>query len=174
MLFELHNFLNKNAYKFYDKLRELNLISKEKYNRLTKKEITSGELDTFVNRQIVATNQAVKGLIQVLKLYDKVDQNDIVYSKAENITMARKLFDLPKSRTANNFHHAHDAYLNVVFGRIIHNYFVMNHFNSANDYYRFKSENKTTNVENLLKYKKYINGKLLWDKDATIKLLNKN
>ena len=67
MLFEMPGFLHKDAYAFYDKLRSLNLISKEKYNRLTKKELTQGELDAFVNRQIVATNQAVKGLIEVLK-----------------------------------------------------------------------------------------------------------
>ena len=174
MLFEMPEFLHKDAYAFYDKLRSLNLISKEKYNRLTKKELTQGELDTFVNRQIVATNQAVKGLIEVLKLYDRVDASNIIYSKAENISLARQMFDLPKSRTANNYHHAHDAYLNVVIGRAVHKYFISNHFNSSGDYYRLKAEGRTTNVEKLLSKNVYCNGKLIWDKNNIIKLLNKN
>lgn len=173
-LFEIPSILNKDAYKFYELLFELKMIPKEKYLRLTKKEILSSELDVFVNRQIVSTNQAVKGLIQVLKLYNHVDTSNIVFSKAENISMARKLFDWPKSRVANNYHHAHDAYLNVVIGRVINDYYVANYFNTASDYYRLKSENKTINPEKLLKYDRTINGKLIWDKEKMVKLINHN
>ena len=174
-LFEMNsNFLNKKAYAFYELLKDRELITKEKFNRLTKKEITNSELEGFVNRQLVSTNQAVKGLIQVLKMYDKVEPTNIIYSKAENISMARQLFDLPKSRTANNFHHAHDAYLNVVIGRVIDTYFKKNYFNGYSDYYRLKSENKTINVEKILKYNKWnINNEMV-EKEKVISLLDHN
>lgn len=175
MLFEMsNNFLHKDAFKFYEKLESLNLITKEKYKRLTKKELANSELEVFVNRQLVSTNQAVKGLIQVLKNYDKVNPSDIVYSKAENISLARTIFNLPKSRLANNFHHAHDAYLNVVIGRVINEYFVKNHFKGSQDYYRMKTEKKTINVERILKYDKWYYGQNVVLKTDMINLLNKN
>lgn len=152
----------------------MQLITKEKYRRLTKKELSLGELESFVNRQVVSTNQSVKGLIQTLKIYDNVNSSNIVYSKAENISLARQLFELPKSRTANNYHHAHDAYLNVVIGRVINDYFTKNYFNSYKDYYRLKVEKKTINVENILKYDTWYNGNLKFSRDEVIKLINKN
>lgn len=174
MLFEKSNFLHPDAFKFYQKLYEYNLISKEKYLRLTKKELSQGELETFVNRQLVATNQAVKGLIQVLKYFDKVNPSNIIYSKAENISAARQEFDWPKSRLANNFHHAHDAYLNVVIGRVIDTYFTSNHFYGIKDYYRFKAENLTTNIKKILEKNRYVNKKCYWNKDEMIKIINYN
>lgn len=173
-LFELENFLNPKCYDFYRFLIDKGLISKEKYTRLTKKELNPSELEVFVNRQIVATNQAVKGLIQTLKMYKGVNPTDIVYSKASIISEARSEFDWPKSRTANNFHHAHDAYLNVVIGKVVNDYYVANHFNGAVDYYRMKSESKTINPIKILQCDRYINGKLIWKKDEMIKLINKN
>lgn len=172
-LFEI-KLVPENAHAFYEKLKDAKLISKEKFRRLTKTELAPNELETFVNRQLVSTNQAVKGLIQILKLYDKVDQSDIVYSKAENISDARKLFDLPKSRSANNFHHAHDAYLNVVFGRVINEYYIKNHFNGSIDYYRMKNEGKTINTINILRKDRIINGKKIWDISKTIPVIEKN
>lgn len=174
LLFEIEDFLDDNAYSFYRKLYDLKLITKEKYNRLTKKEMRREELETFINRQIVSTNQAVKGLIQVLKLYDKVDSNDIIYSKAENISDARQMFNWPKSRLANNYHHAHDAYLNVVIGRVINKYFVYNNFVNLADYYRFKADKLTINIKTLLSKNRMINKKILWDKEEMVKLINNN
>ena len=46
----------------------------------------------FVNRQIVATNQAVKGLIQTLKMVKNVKPTNIIYSKANIISDARNEF----------------------------------------------------------------------------------
>lgn len=174
-LFEVDNLLHKDAFKFYDMLRERKLISKEKYERLTKRDLSIEELNNFVNRQLVATNQSVKGLIQVLKLYKNVNSSNIIYSKAENISLARKLFDWPKSRLANNYHHAHDAYLNVVVGRVINEYYKAFYFNNINDYYRLKVDNITVNPEKILKRNFVkVNGKVIWDKNLTIELINYN
>ncbi|MGM9969485.1 MAG: type II CRISPR RNA-guided endonuclease Cas9 [Anaeroplasma sp.] len=174
MLFELEGFLHPQAYRFYDLLVSKDLISKEKYSRLIKKELNPAELEAFVNRQIVATNQAVKGLITTLKLFKDVKSTDIIYSKAEIVSDVRHYFGWTKSRLANNFHHAHDAYLNVVIGRAINKYYTYNHFNGFIDYYRMKTENKTINPITILEKDRYINNKPIWEKEKMIKLINHN
>lgn len=174
LLFEMEGFLHSDAFKFYRLLLDKELITKEKYSRLTKKELNPAELESFVNRQIVATNQAVKGLITTLKLFKRVNATDIIYSKASIISDARHKFNWPKSRLANNFHHAHDAYLNVVIGKAINDYYVHNHFNGYMDYYRLKTENKTMNPMVILDKNRYANGKCIWDKENTTKLIENN
>lgn len=163
------------AYAFYSMLRKSKLITEEKYNRLVKRELTEAELSSFVNRQLVYTNQAVKGLVEVLKQYRFNDDYmpKIVYSKSENVSSFRKLFDLPKSRTANNFHHAHDAYLNIVVGRIIDLYFNpyrQNHITLK----RMHADGLTTNQSNIFKKDVVVqkSGYVLWDKERIIKLVN--
>lgn len=172
--FEIEGFLNPGCFAFYKLLKDNGLITTEKYNRLTKKEINPAELEGFVNRQIVATNQAVIGLIDILKYYKNINQKNIIYSKAENITSARKLFDIPKSRTANNFHHAHDAYLNVVIGRTLNRYYTLHSFNGYKDISRLKVEGVTINPEKILSYNRKFKDQIIWDKDKTISLIKKN
>ncbi len=167
-LFELPGFLPKKANLFYHKLLELDLISKEKYKRLTEKELTS-ELDGFVNRQLVSTNQAVKALAESLKIYKGIGSANIIYSKAENISDFRNDFHLVKSRLANNFHHAHDAYLNVIVGGTLSEYYNQFIYSKAN-YERLKSENRTLNPQKIMKKDTIrIKQKLIWDKASMIK-----
>lgn len=163
------------AYAFYGMVKKAGLITEEKYNRLVKRELTEAELAAFVNRQLVYTNQAVKGLIEVLKQYRFNDDHapKIVYSKGENISAFRKLFDLPKSRTANNFHHAHDAYLNIVVGRIIDLYFSpyrQNHTTLK----RMHADGLTTNQSNIFRKDIVVqkSGYVLWDKEKILKKVN--
>ena len=164
------NVLNPKAYAFYKKLYESNLISKEKYTRLTEKEIPSSKLDKFVNRQIVSTNQAVKSLIQTLKEYHNVKDANIIYSKAENVSAFRHKFDLVKSRTANNFHHAHDAYLNVIVGGVLNKYFSYRYFNEYKDVARIKNNGDTLNVDKIFEKEVVINGNVvIWNKNELIK-----
>lgn len=172
--FEIENFLNPKCFAFYKLLNENGLITNEKYNRLTKKEINPAELEGFVNRQIVSTNQAVIGLIDILKLYKNVDPKNIIYSKAENISTARQLFDIPKSRTANNFHHAHDAYLNVVIGGTLNRYYTLHSFNGYKDVSRLKVEGVTINPEKILKYNRKFKNEIIWDKENTIAQIKKD
>lgn len=174
-LFEL-NIKNKNADQFYKMLLDKKLITAEKYRRLTIKELNEKELDNFVNRQIVVTNQSVKGLIEVLKLYKNIEANNIIYSKGENISDFRHKFDLVKSRTANNFHHAHDAYLNVIVGGVIHEYFTKNRFlHNFKDYQRMKSENLTINLTKIFERNTIkINNNTIWEKDKMVKQIKKD
>lgn len=174
-IFEVDNLLNKDCYGFYKKLLDLDLISKEKYRRLTKKELSSDELNNFVNRQLVSTNQTVKALIETLKLHGttknkNIELKNIIYSKGENVSDFRKIFDLVKSRTANNFHHAHDAYLNVVVGSILNKYYNSFNFYKFTDVQRLKSLGKSVNPDRLFQNDQIIsnNGEILWDKSKQI------
>lgn len=158
---------------FYKLLLDKELITKKKYERLIQSEISQEEVDGFVNRQLVVTNQAVKGLIEVLKLFKKVNPSNIVYSRASNVSHFRQEYDIPKSRLANNYHHAHDAYLNVVVGRAINDYYTKHRFVSGIDYRILKNENVTINPMNILKYDRTFNGTVIWKKDETIAKIKK-
>ena len=173
-IFEITSFLSKDSFKFYELLLNHKFITKEKYRRLTKKIMDKKELDGFVNRQIVATNQAVKGLVELLKLFKKVDSNNIIYSKAEIVSQFRNQFDLYKSRTANNYHHAHDAYLNVIVGGVLDKYYKMNHYYRIEDYYRLKSEFITLNPKKIFEKDCKIGKTVLWEKDKMISKIKYN
>ena len=51
------------------------------------------------------------------QLYDK-EQTEIVYVKAALASDFRHTYDMLKCREVNDFHHAKDAYLNVVVGNV--------------------------------------------------------
>lgn len=164
------------AYEFYKRLKDAKLITEEKYNRLTKRELLESELDAFVNRQLVYTNQAVKGLIEVIKQFKSNGNNKpkIVYSKSEIVSDFRNNFDLPKSRSANNYHHAHDAYLNIVIGRVVDQHFssFKNDHTSLIDMHK---QGKTTNPVHIFendKCEKITTHRIYWDKKQYLKLIN--
>lgn len=174
----------KAAYAFYKMLKECGFISEEKYRRLTAVELTENELESFLNRQLVFTNQAVKGFINAIETL-KSDENfhpKIVYSKGENVSSFRQNFDLPKSRLANNFHHAHDAYLNIIIGRTIDTYFSSYKNRYAIEYLKTMHDNGyTTNVDRIFfqnknKSKTPIvkNNHIVWDYDKSLKEVEKN
>lgn len=64
------------------------------------------------------TSQSTKVVAELLK--ERFPQTIIVYSKAGLVSEFRHEFDLYKSRTYNDLHHAVDAYLNVVVGNVYH------------------------------------------------------
>lgn len=101
-----------------------NLMPKEKMDRILRPEsrpLTDSELSGFAQRQLVSTNQSVKAVCEVLKQIDP--KGKVVYSKASNVSDFRSVFHLVKSREANDFHHAHDAYLNIVVGNVFNKLF---------------------------------------------------
>jgi len=107
---------------FWMHLSSLHLISGKKLDLLTRQyELTDDEIGSFINRQLVFTNQAVKTLVEVLKKTNPDSQ--VIYSKAKNVSEFRDQFDLLKSRDINDFHHADDAFLNVVVGNTYHTKF---------------------------------------------------
>ncbi|MEA4976999.1 MAG: type II CRISPR RNA-guided endonuclease Cas9 [Methanomassiliicoccaceae archaeon] len=99
-------------------LLECGLISKEKYSRLTRNsELTDSELSDFINRQLVETSQSVKAVAEVTKQVFGKD-SDIVYVKGGNVSRFRQEYGYVKARNVNDYHHAKDAYLNIVVGNV--------------------------------------------------------
>ena len=111
---------------FWDILKSKGLITSEKYKRLTRKDaLTSEELASFIERQIVFTGQSTKAVASILGKIMK--ESEIVYTKAENTSDFRnEAIDFVKVRELNDLHHAHDAYLAIVVGNVYHVKFTRN------------------------------------------------
>lgn len=120
------NVVTPQAQLLWKQLRKGNLISEEKYERLSRKNaLTVAELAGFVNRQLVETRQATKVVCQALKNVFENDKTKIVYSHAGCVSQFRKVFGFGKCRDLNDFHHAKDAYLNIVVGNVYHTRFTV-------------------------------------------------
>lgn len=102
---------------FWGFLLSKELISKKKYERLTSANpLTENELKSFISRQLVETRQSTKAVAQVLEqLYPKTE---IVYVKASLASDFRRQYNMLKCREVNDYHHAKDAYLNIVVGNV--------------------------------------------------------
>ena len=116
-------------YGFWKALREKNLISEEKYNRLKRNtRFTDEELASFINRQLVETRQTTKAVAAILE--DRLKSSKIVYVKAGLVSNFRQIYKdeyfTLKCREVNDLHHAKDAYLNIVIGNVYHVRFTEN------------------------------------------------
>lgn len=128
---------------FWEFLLSKGLISKEKYNRLVRNiPLSDNELSAFVARQLVETRQSTKAVTNILKsLYP---DTEIVYVKAALASEMRQQYDMLKCRDVNDFHHAKDAYLNIVVGNV---YNVKFTHNKANFVKELQSNNKDYTVK---------------------------
>ena len=100
---------------FWESLKNGGFIEDEKFKRLTRtEEFTPAELASFIERQLVETRQSTKAVADILK--QAMPDTEIVYVKAKNVSAFRQDFDLIKVRELNDYHHAKDAYLNIVVG----------------------------------------------------------
>ena len=116
---------------FWQQLLDSKLISERKFNNLTKAE--RGGLDErdkvgFIRRQLVETRQITKHVAQILdaRFNTEVTEKDkknrtvkIITLKSNLVSNFRKEFRLYKVREINDYHHAHDAYLNAVLAKAI-------------------------------------------------------
>lgn len=102
---------------FWALLHNIGMINDEKYRRLTRSTpFTDEEKLNFIARQLTQTSQSVKVVAELLK--ELYPDTKIVYTKARLTSDFRHEFDLVKSRTFNDLHHAKDAYLNIVTGNV--------------------------------------------------------
>ena len=133
---------------FWADLRKRGFIGEEKYRRLTRNTpFTDSERAGFIARQLVETGQAAKIVADLLKR--RYGDNRVVYVKAGNVAAFRQAQRLlpdgtqcsegackgvqtqqdplfVKCRQVNDFHHAKDAYLNIVVGNVYHLKFTSN------------------------------------------------
>lgn len=112
-------FITESGKHWIDVLTNCGLMPKEKKFRLERVQpLNDDELAGFINRQLVTTNQSVKAVCDILKLTEATKTTNIIYSKAGLVSDFRGFFHLPKVRDLNDFHHANDAYLNIVVGDV--------------------------------------------------------
>lgn len=111
---------------FWKYLKDRHLISDKKYERLMRKTpFTNEELAGFINRQIVETSQSTKIVAEIMK--EIFREAEIVYVKAKAVSEFRQeKLDMVKVRSLNDYHHAKDAYLNIVVGNVYHEKFTGN------------------------------------------------
>ncbi|MCR4671719.1 MAG: type II CRISPR RNA-guided endonuclease Cas9 [Lachnospiraceae bacterium] len=133
--------IHRNCKNLWKRLRTCGLINEEKYSRLTcNMPFTDNQMAGFIARQLVETGQGTKGITDLLK--GLLPDSTVVYVKASNVSEFRHERNIPKSRLVNEFHHAHDAYLNIVVGNVYHVKFTQDprHFISY-DYRRDPEKN---------------------------------
>ena len=113
------------------KLYKSGLISKRKFDNLTKAErrgLTEADKAGFIKRQLVETRQITKHVAQILdaRFNTERDKNDkvirdvkVITLKSNLVSQFRKEFKFYKVREINDYHHAHDAYLNAVVAKAL-------------------------------------------------------
>lgn len=122
---------------FWRLLKEKGFINDEKYKRLVcRNPLSEEQLSGFIARQIVETGQGTKGVADILR--QLMPETLVVYSKAGNVSDFRKRIGHLKSRSVNEYHHAHDAYLNIVVGNVYYVKFTSNPMNFIRNEYMGK------------------------------------
>ena len=173
--------------KFWKFLKEKGLITDEKYNRLVRtEEFSDEELTGFIARQLVETSQSVKAVASILGELNP--ETSICYSKAENVSSFRQNFGkikddnrkldntekLIKVREINDYHHAKDAYLNVVVGNVYDTKFTRNVFNFIKD----KKDGRKYSLNNVFYENVSNSNTVAWEMNKTVhqveKVMNNN
>ena len=135
---------------FWTSLKERGLMSNTKYERLTRTErFSDDELAGFISRQLVETRQATKILANLLKVIFGSDTR-VIYVKAGLTSDFRQKFGIYKFRELNDYHHAHDGYLNIITGNIYNTLFTDNPYNFIKNK---KKDNRTYNLNKVFERK---------------------
>lgn len=184
---------------FWSKLLSAKLITQRKFDNLTKAErggLTEEDKAGFIKRQLVETRQITKHVAQILdeRFNTEFDGNKrrirnvkIITLKSNLVSNFRKEFELYKVREINDYHHAHDAYLNAVVGNaLLLKYpqlepeFVYGEYPKYNSYRSRKSATeKVLFYSNILRFFKKEDiqtnedGEIAWNKEKHIKILRK-
>ncbi len=156
--------VQKKQREFWKELLEGGFISKKKYDRLTRNsDFSEEELAGFISRQLVETRQSSKAVAELLKrIYS---DSKIVYVKASLASQFRKNnLHMLKSRRVNDYHHAKDAYLNIVVGDVYDAKFTSNPIAWMKKNYK-----SNYSINRVFDYDVYRGTELVWkalDKDA--------
>ena len=156
--------VQKKQREFWKELLEGGFIRKKKYDRLTRNsDFSEEELAGFISRQLVETRQSSKAVAELLKrIYP---DSKIVYVKASLASQFRKNnLHMLKSRRVNDYHHAKDAYLNIVVGDVYDAKFTSNPIAWMKKNYK-----SNYSINRVFDYDVYRGTELVWkaiDKDA--------
>lgn len=143
-------------------LKDKKFIEEEKYKRLIRNvPLTDLELAGFINRQLVETRQATKAVSDFLR--EIYTDSKLIYVKAGLVSDFRRDYGILKSREANNLHHAHDAYLNILVGNTYYERFTSNPLNFI------KEMRGKYSLNNIFRWDiKNFNGEYIWKKDRDL------
>lgn len=103
----------------WSQLHHAKMIGDKKYRNLLRSHINENAMKGFVARQLVETSQMVKMAQALLEARYADAGTKIVPVKASMSHNLREAAGLVKCREANDFHHAHDAYLACRLGLFI-------------------------------------------------------
>ena len=162
----------------WEYLWDKGLISDKKYKRLIRTNpLTDEELAGFINRQLVETRQSSKVVATLLKRV--YDETEIVYVKAKAVSDFRKMLNeeskktgcsvYTKVRELNDYHHAKDAYLNIVVGNVYHAKFTSNPLKWIKE-----NPNEKYSLNQMFNFDLTRNGMVIWirGKEGTSKTVN--
>lgn len=142
-------------------LLDKGMITEEKYKRLMgRNPFTEEQKADFIARQLVETSQGTKRVAELLKKV--LPETVMVYSKASNVSEFRQTRQLVKCRSINEFHHAHDAYLNIVVGNVYYVKFTQNPLNFIRKEYRSDTEQNHYNLSRMFDWDVVRNGEVAW------------
>lgn len=148
--FPLEAEIRKARFAWWKQLCDKEFITKEKFERLIRStQFSEEELASFISRQIVETRQGTKTVTDIFE--NSFPESEVIYSKAGIVSDFRHKFDLIKCREVNNFHHANDAYLNIVVGNTYNVKFTKNPMNFVRQYKR-EPENYKYHMDKLFDY----------------------
>ena len=154
---------NDSVRKLWNMLHQKKLITDEKYRRLTSSTPFSDEQKAgFIARQMVETGQGTKGVADLLK--QLIPETTIVYSKAGNVSDFRRDNGFYKSRLVNEFHHANDAYLNIVVGNVYFTKFTQNPMNFITKEYDRDQKKNHYNLARMFDWNVQRDGEVAWVK----------
>ena len=102
---------------YWDALLDAKLIGSKKHRNLLRDRIDEKAMKGFVARQLVETSQSVKLAGSLLSV--RYPETQIIPVKASMSHDLREAAGFVKCREANDFHHAHDAYLACRMGLFI-------------------------------------------------------
>ena len=149
---------------WWEHLKSVGLLSEEKYYRLTRHTpFTEEEKFGFINRQLTETSQATKAVAELLK--ERCPDTRIVYVKARLTSEFRQEYDMLKSRTVNDLHHAKDAYLNIVTGNVYDERFSKRWFDINKEY--------SLNTKTIFNRELICGGELIWAGEKMIPEIRK-
>lgn len=103
----------------WGRLHEAKMMSDKKYRNLMRTNINDNTMKGFIARQLVETSQMVKMVQALLEARYSSEGTKIIPVKASMSHNLRDAAGLVKCREANDFHHAHDAYLACRLGLFI-------------------------------------------------------
>lgn len=173
---------NPKVRELWDMLHGHKLISDEKYSRLVSKTpFTEKQMGDFIARQLVETGQGTKGVAELIQ--QLMPDTRVVYAKASNVSDFRHKNGFPKSRIVNEFHHANDAYLNIVVGNVYDVKFTQNPWNYIEKEYAKDKQKYHYNLDKMFAWDVVRGNEVAWiakkeGQDGTIatvrKMMHKN